>query len=146
MMTFNTIFTHSFRTPGIFPARASSSTFPRAAFLRELWPLRRQETPDRSGSDLWPLHPHKCWPPHDQAQLSCVVLQVEPLFARQMMLLLQQGGINYMRSTYELSPLTPEQLYTHQDFPAINGHQTHGNFIQEWPCRSYKTFLDLTKF
>ncbi|XDV41114.1 hypothetical protein PO909_010037 [Leuciscus waleckii] len=69
-----------------------------------------------------------CDPSADKRPLT---VQVEPLFARQMMLLLQQGGINYMRSTYELSPLTPEQLYTHQDFPAINGHQTHGNFIQE---------------
>ncbi|XP_067274865.1 interferon regulatory factor 4 isoform X2 [Pseudorasbora parva] len=60
-----------------------------------------------------------------------LTVQVEPLFARQLMLLLQQGGVNYMRSTYELSPLTPEQVYTHQDFPPINGHQTHGNFIQE---------------
>ncbi|ROL45226.1 Interferon regulatory factor 4 [Anabarilius grahami] len=71
----------------------------------------------------------QCSPPHDKTQLTSLVLQVEPLFARQLLLLLQQGGVNYMRSTHELSPLTPEQIYTHQDFPAINGQ--HGNFIQE---------------
>ncbi|KTF97159.1 hypothetical protein cypCar_00041001 [Cyprinus carpio] len=58
--------------------------------------------------------------------------QVEPLFVRQLLLLLQQGGVNYMRSTHELCPLTPEQVYpAHQDNPVISGHQTHGNFIQE---------------
>ncbi|XP_016095773.1 interferon regulatory factor 4-like [Sinocyclocheilus grahami] len=59
-----------------------------------------------------------------------LTVQVEPLFVRQLLLLLQQGGVNYMRSTHELCPLTPEQVYpTHQDNPV--GHQTHGNFIQE---------------
>ncbi|KAI2652336.1 Interferon regulatory factor 4 [Labeo rohita] len=61
-----------------------------------------------------------------------LTVQVEPLFARQLLLLLQQGGVNYMRNSHELSPLTPEQVYpTHQEYPVISGHQTHGNFVQE---------------
>ncbi|XP_016114492.1 interferon regulatory factor 4-like [Sinocyclocheilus grahami] len=87
------------------------------------------------------LHAHP--PPHFQVQLffECcdpsadkrpLMVQVEPLFARQLLLLLQQGGMNYMRSTHELSPLTPEQVYpAHQDYPVVSGHQTHGNFVQE---------------
>ncbi|XP_016306376.1 interferon regulatory factor 4-like [Sinocyclocheilus anshuiensis] len=70
-----------------------------------------------------------CDPSADNRPLT---VQVEPLFVRQLLLLLQQGGVNYMRSTHELCPLTPEQVYpAHQDNPVISGHQTHGNFIQE---------------
>ncbi|XP_073708957.1 interferon regulatory factor 4-like [Garra rufa] len=70
-----------------------------------------------------------CDPSADKKSLT---VQVEPLFARQLLLLLQQGGMNYMRSTHELSPLTPEHFYpTHQEYPVISEHQTHGNFIQE---------------
>ncbi|XP_059353854.1 interferon regulatory factor 4-like [Carassius carassius] len=70
-----------------------------------------------------------CDPSVDNRPLS---VQVEPLFVRQLLLLLQQGGVNYTRSTHELCPLTPEQVYpAHQENPVISGHQTHGNFIQE---------------
>ncbi|XP_043074663.1 interferon regulatory factor 4 [Puntigrus tetrazona] len=64
-----------------------------------------------------------CDPSVDKGPLT---VQVEPLFARQLLLLLQQSGISYMRS-HELSPLTPEQVYpAHPDCP-----QTHGSFMQE---------------
>ncbi|XP_016393671.1 interferon regulatory factor 4-like [Sinocyclocheilus rhinocerous] len=70
-----------------------------------------------------------CDPSADNRPLT---VQVEPLFVRQLLLLLQQGGVNYMRSTHELCPLTPEPVYpAHQDNPVISGHQTLGNFIQE---------------
>ncbi|XP_073789923.1 interferon regulatory factor 4 [Danio rerio] len=59
-----------------------------------------------------------------------LTVQVEPLFARQLILLLQQGGVSHIRHAHDLSPLTAEQIHpTFQDH--ASGVQTHGNFSHQ---------------
>ncbi|KAL6485815.1 hypothetical protein MHYP_G00052070 [Metynnis hypsauchen] len=62
-----------------------------------------------------------------------ITVQVEPLFARQLLLLCQQSNTNHMRA-HELAPLFWDQLPPQQpDYPSNSPHQPHGNPVQDWP-------------
>ncbi|XP_072535549.1 interferon regulatory factor 4 [Salminus brasiliensis] len=61
-----------------------------------------------------------------------ITVQVEPLFARQILLICQQSSTNHMRA-HELMPLLWDQLpHPQQDYPTSSPNQPHGNTLHDW--------------
>ncbi|XP_055041727.2 interferon regulatory factor 4 [Misgurnus anguillicaudatus] len=117
-------------------------------FTTKLYKLERDQTSKLLDTQLFLTELQGCFlqarpPPRFHVQLyfeSCdptadrrpLTVQVEPLFARQLLLLSQQGSVNYIRNVNDLSPVTPDQIFpSRQDYSAAIGPQTHDSFLQE---------------
>ncbi|KAG9282545.1 interferon regulatory factor 4 [Astyanax mexicanus] len=68
-----------------------------------------------------------------------LTVQVEPLFARQILIICQQSSTNQMRS-HELTPLLWDPLpHQQQDYLASSLHEPNGNTLQDWTPSTQST-------